>query len=284
LAFLDSNGFSIRYEAFENKEPENILFIHGNLASSEWWYPSIEILKYKSKDYSAFKPQNLVAKQKLNADHGSLICADWRGYGQSKGLKNISDIDFNVFAQDYINLINFLKLENIVVVGHSTGGLIAMLAILKAPHLFKKLVLLDSVGPQGLNLQLPKEQVLAHFANMQADPDYCKTVLAATIQGCDTSSQTFLKLYQITRQCDPIMWQGVIDVLSDQIDIKEQMQNLNLPTLIIHGEKDLVLPLSGSQELQKLIPNSRLVVVSHQGHSLCMEDPHLFTNLLLEFI
>lgn len=259
MAFLDINSFSLHYEAFQGIHKNNVLFIHGNLASNEWWHPTIELWRSENK-----------------SQDGTVVCADWRGYGKSKGLKSQTEINFKQFASDYITLLEELNLTDVHIVGHSTGGLIAMLAILERPDLFKSLVLLDSVGPTGLELTLPKEQVLAHFEQMSINKDYCFQVLAATIEGMSPQSPQFLRLAEITWNCDKVMWKGVIDVLSSNINFQDRMKEINLPTLILHGEKDLVLPLKGSENMHQLLPNSQLKVIANHGHSLNMEDPKLF--------
>lgn len=264
MAKIVCNDFEIAYQKWTHAGQENVFFIHGNLASKEWWYPTLERLK-------------------PTGQQGTLIAADWRGYGESKGLTDIHEINFLTFAKDFICLIENENLQDVHLVGHSTGGLIAMLAILEKPELFKSLTLLDSVGATGLELELPKEQVLAHFKKMSEDKDYSQMVLAATIKGCDPSSSSFQQLFNITWNCDKVMFTGVIDVLSDQIDITEKMSQIQLPTLILHGDEDAVLPLKMSESIHQLLPQSTLKVMDGQGHSMNLENPQRMADELLAF-
>lgn len=259
-----SKGFQIAFEKVQPCGPRHLLLIHGNLASKEWWFPALECLQEEDGE-------------------GVAIAADWRGFGGSKGIQRVDEIDFTRFAQDLVDLVVTQGLQEVSIIGHSTGGLIAMLAVLQRPDLFSSMVLLDSVGPQGLQLAHPKEQVLAHFDRMARDLDYCRQVLAATIQGCDPQSASFERLLQITRSCDPVMWRGVIEVLSSQIDIRDRLGELTLPTLILHGQNDVVLPLSTSEALHRDLPNSRLRVMGNQGHSLNLENPSLFVSECRQF-
>jgi pimeloyl-ACP methyl ester carboxylesterase len=264
---FNSNGFNINFEKFDNTGENNVLFIHGNLACNEWWYPAIEIMKGKSNSDS----------------RGVVLTADWRGFGESRGLTDVQEINFDTFADDYINLLEHHNLENVHVVGHSTGGLIAMKAVLKKPELFKSLVLLDSVGPKGIELEIPLENVLAHFEQMSQNREYCMNVLAATIEGVDVSSNYFQTLFEKTWNCDNVMWKGVIEKLCTEIDIVEQAKALTLPTLIIHGEKDLVLPLKGAEFSHSVLPNSTLKVMPGHGHSFNVENPAGFVEECMAF-
>jgi pimeloyl-ACP methyl ester carboxylesterase len=264
-----SDGFKMNYETAPWGRPLNALFIHGNLASLDWWLPTFEALTTSGKSpiHGA----------------GALIASDWRGYGKSTGLKSTGEIDFERFAQDYIELIEHLNLRDIHVVGHSTGGLIAMLAVLKRPELFKSLVLVDSVGAKGLELQLPLEQVLAHFDQMSKNYDYFSMVLAATIQGVDASYSQFQLILNTTWGCDKVAWVGVPERLATQIDFERRLPELRLPTLVMHGENDLVLPISGSEKLHRQIRSSRLEIVKSHGHSYNMEAPEAFARDLMSF-
>ncbi|MEO0336954.1 MAG: alpha/beta hydrolase, partial [Pseudomonadota bacterium] len=258
--FKTSDDFQIGYETFHSGFDQNLLLIHGNMASSSWWRPSVELMKSASD-----RPEKIVY-------------ADWRGYGQSKGLTDEAQIDFDRFADDYLELMSSLNMKDVNVVGHSTGGLIAMLAILKKPQLFKSLTLLDSVGATGLELQLPKDQVLAHFDKMSQDRDYCRMVLAGTIHEVDATSTTFLELADEAFDADKEVFKGVISELADNINITDKMAQLKLPTLILHGDKDLVLPLEGSELLHKQIEGSIFRVLENHGHSTNMEDAGLFVR------
>ncbi len=261
---FNHQNFNISYEKIDHCGPQHTLFIHGNLASKEWWYPCIESLKQTRGD-------------------ATVVAADWRGFGGSKGIASVDQIHFPTFSSDMVALLEELDLKDVCVVGHSTGGLIAMMAILQKPKLFSSLILLDSVGPHGLELTLPKEQVLSHFAKMSTDEEYCRMVLAATIRGCDPYSKSFESLLKITRSCDQPMWQGVIEVLSSQIDIDHEIKKINLPTLILHGEHDLVLPLKTSQLIHQSLTNSSFKILPDQGHSMNLENPIAFSAECLGF-
>ena len=264
MTTFNHNGFPIAYQALDNAYPKDTLFIHGNLASKEWWFPSMELLSQKTGTKK-------------------LVAADWRGYGDSLGVKDASEIDFEVFAADMVALIEELNMSDVQIVGHSTGGFIAMLAVAQNPALFSNMVLLDSVGPTGLHLDLPKEQVLAHFQQMAENKEYCQNVLAATIKDCSPTDPRFLPLIEKTWIADSVMFQGVIDVLSGDINKTEKIAQLTLPTLILHGDQDLVLPMSMAEETHKTLPNSTLTVVENHGHSLNIEDPKKFVGYCESF-
>ncbi len=267
MVFQVSDGFNIRYQQESWPVSENVLFVHGNLASCEWWEPTLAALKDQPGDEGL----------------GTLLSADWRGYGLSRGMKSAAEIDFSRFAADYIELIEKLELSRVNIVGHSTGGMIAMLAILQRPDLFKSLVLLDSVGARGLELQFPLTQVLAHFDLLSKDRSYFERVLATTIKGVDVESEHFRKILNVTWGCDRVAWVSVPEHLSTKIDFTDRLAELRLPTLILHGEEDLVLPATGSEKLHRQIGGSKLKILRGRGHSYNLEAPVEFASELREF-
>lgn len=269
MSFFNSSGFDIHYSEEKGISKKDVLFIHGNLASNEWWSPTIELMKDKKSD------EDLT---------GKVVCAEWRGYGKSKGLKDKSEINFEIYADDYIKLIEDRGMKNVDVVGHSTGGYIAVLAVLKRPDLFRSCFFLDSVGLKGLNPGVPTDMVLAHFDKMSQDKTYCKQVMAATIDGVDTESPVFNKLFEIAWDCDKVCWTGVIEVLCGDIDLTSEVkEKWSTPSMIVHGEKDVVLPLKDSKELHEALPNSKFQALENQGHSCNMENPERFYSLLKSF-
>ena len=258
------NGFDIAYISRDSSYDRNVLFIHGNLASKEWWIPSMEYFGRRG-------------------GNSHLVAADWRGYGDSKGITSAEQIDFKLFAKDMIALLEQKDMTDVTLVGHSTGGFIALLAALEKPELFNKIVLLDSVGPEGLHIPEPTAPVYEHFVKMSEDFEYCKVVLAATINGCDPNSPQFLPLLEKTFASDKAMFKGVIENLNGPHDYKEALKALNISTLVIHGDKDLVLTMDVAETLDSLLPNSKLHVAEGYGHSMNMENPEAFAQLCESF-
>lgn len=271
MFFKVSDDFQIRFEETPwNLGGTNALFIHGNLASTEWWLPTFKALQSKTATRTTAIPSKLLS-------------LDWRGYGQSKGLNAVEEIDFEVYAEDCIELIESRGLNNVHLVGHSTGGMIAMLAALKKPELFKSMVLLDSVGAKGLELVLPKPQVLEHFDKMSKDRQYFEIVLAATVKNVDLASDEFKQILDITWNCDRVCWTGVIETLATKIDFEDRLRELKIPTLILHGSEDLVLPYAGSEKLNQQISGSHLKMIAGAGHSFNLENPSMFADELIRF-
>ncbi len=73
------------------------------------------------------------------------------------------------------------------------------------------------------------------------------------------------------------------DVLS-QTDLRDEMSKVSHPVLILHGEHDPILPIDASKRLAKLLPNGKFLEIKGHGHSLNIENPSTFVDLMRDFL
>lgn len=255
----DTTGFRMHYEIISNVVPEDTLFIHGNLASNRWWQPSV----------------NIWAENAQGKDlKGSLILAEWRGCGLN-AAPSPEHIEMKRLAADYVSLLKFLGKTSVNVVGHSTGGLIALLAMHQAPKLFRKAVLLDPVGAQGITFDPSMTQA---FEMMKKDKGLVAAVMGSTIYKNDEKSPFFQTVivedgFSAVKNVGELVLKAL-----DGLDIRSQVREIPHPVLVLHGKHDLLLPIQGSQDLAKLLPSGEFEVIEDHGHCLNVEDPKKFVS------
>ena len=263
--FKISPEISIHYEIVEKVLPHDCLFIHGNLASNRWWYPTATLLKQQAQ---------------LSPQPGSMIMVEFRGCGKSSPPRNEADVNMHFFADDFIKLIQKLNLKKLDIVGHSTGGNIACLMLAKYPELFRKALLLDPVGPRGVMFQDP---MIETFEKMKKDKRLVTLVLGSTIYH-NKADSAFFKEMIVEDAFTGVKQVGhlVIKALN-RFNIEEDVRKITTPTLILHGSMDLVLDIKESILLHQLIKNSQFIEIPHQGHCLNVENPEKFTRILMNF-
>lgn len=256
----------INFEVKKNLVPETIFFVHGNLASNRWWYPAEEVWQKqaKGKDFS-----------------GSLIYAEFRGCGKSTPPKDLSEVNMHLFAEDFISTIKSLNCGPVHLVGHSTGGLIVALMLAKAPELFKKAVLLDPVGAQGVTFD---RNMIAAFEQMKQDKNLTAAVIGSTIHNNNPESD-FFKQVVVEDAFHGVKAVGhwVLEAL-DGLDVRSELKNVTNEVLVVHGEFDTLLPKAASQALAELLPNGKFQVLEGQGHCGNVEAPEKFVNLVEKFL
>ncbi len=263
-----SNGFEMNVEVLRGIVPADTLLIHGNLASNNWWQPAINqwLKKLPADNSESFR--------------GRLILAEWRGCGLSAAPKSRSELHPGILADDYLKLLFELEIKKVNLVGHSMGGLIGLFAVMKAPELFERLVLLDPVGPRGARVDPAKYEALEQ---MRQDRGFCASVLGTTIYGNDFSSPLFDGLVNDAFGCAEDVWHGIPDALQ-QINIVSQLAEIRHPTLVLHGEFDTTLPIEDSVFLAENLGRARFHELKGQGHSTNVENPALFVNTVDDFL
>jgi pimeloyl-ACP methyl ester carboxylesterase len=259
MAIASFDGFSMSFEVHEGLFPADTLFIHGNLSSNAWWRPSLAAWRKKAKP----------------GYQGRAICAEWRGCGQSSAPVAGPELHPEALAHDYLALLDRLGVACANVVGHSTGGLIALYAMAAEPRRFARAVLLDSVSHRGVEF-VP--EAIDAFAQMSQNRVVCQAVMATTIHGADTKSPFFQEIVDIALGVAPLIWTAVPTVLGS-IDAREVVARVPHPTLALHGELDPILPIEGSMALARRLPHGSFFAIKGHGHSTNVEDPELFAQL-----
>jgi pimeloyl-ACP methyl ester carboxylesterase len=124
---------NLQCERFSGLSKQNTLFIHGNLASTDWWKPAL-------KEWKTLGP----------AGNGAILLADWRGCGKNPDWPAGKPFSIKDLAQDFLALLREQKMDEVAVVGHSLGGLIALQMMILEPRRMSRAVFLDPVGARGV--------------------------------------------------------------------------------------------------------------------------------------
>jgi non-heme chloroperoxidase len=206
------------------------------------------------------------------------IGIDWRGFGNSD--KPMSGYTFNRLADDIRTVVGTLQLDNFTLVGHSTGGAIAIRYMARYnSYGVSKLVLIDAAAPTGFSTETankflketlndrPKmmQEVTDSFFFQYITPHFSDWFFQMGLQAAGWSTA------------------AVIVLLRDE-ELHEDLPKIVAPTLIIHGIHDKVIPFAQAQELNQNIRNSHLVPFQYSGHGAFWEERDEFNRLLTQFI
>ena len=262
MPYFERPGFSFHYEVVEGALPADTVFLHGNLASNLWWEPAREILRTKGEPHWK----------------GRMVLAEWRGFGGSVNFNGA--LDLPTLAEDVNALVRSLELEAPRLVGHSTGGVIALAALASAPSLYERALLLDSVTPEGVPFG---PEALAAFAEMGRNRDTCAAILLSTIHGGNLSEAFRERIVDAAFNAHPAVWQGVPEMLRPPLP-RINLEAVRCPVLVAHGEHDNVLTVAGARSLAQALPRGELKVLPGRGHCPNVEDPELFVQLALGFL
>jgi len=224
----------------------------------------------------------------FSKDH-RVITFDYRGTGQSS--KPSIDYTTQMFCADVIGLMDYLKAEDAVVVGHSMGGRVAQLLALDHPQRVKKLILASTgasfPGAAGLPLRMCKEMI---------EWGYERYVREHTIQVGFTDEfaksqpqrlEAFFR--QRLENICPVEFY-LRHVLSRQgHDTSARLKDIRMATLVMVGELEgdpnvVMTHRMSSDILAKGIPNAKFVMLPKQKHNYFASDPEMAHKVIREFL
>jgi len=228
------------------------------------------------------------------ADRGyRCVAHDRRGHGRSSQPWTGNDMD--TYVEDLATVVEALELKNAIHVGHSTGGgeVARYVARYGAKRGVAKAVLIGAVVPLMLKTEanpdgLPIETFNGFRAVVQADraqffKDLADPFYGANRPGSKVSQglkdsfllQGLLAGYPASYQC--------IKAFSET-DFTEDLQKIDVPTLILHGDDDQIVPIAVSaMHSVKLIKNARLDIIKGAPHGMCSTLKDEINGKLLAF-
>lgn len=193
------------------------------------------------------------------------LCFDKRGIAASKSaMKEESDIRFENYIEDVKGWINLLsndkRFSNIIIIGHSEGSLIGMIAAKNNPKVTKYI----SIAGMGVPFDvILKEQLEKQLAGQpQATKDLIFSYLDKLQQG-ETISNVPPTLNALFR---PSVQPYMISVM--KYNPQEEIAKLTIPTLIIQGTTDIQVPIEHANLLSVANPKAQKVIIENMNHVL----------------
>jgi pimeloyl-ACP methyl ester carboxylesterase len=241
----------------------DILFIHGNLASADWWSPT----------WKAWQDQGYRGP-------GSLLAVDLRGCGSNADWTAGQGFSLRDMAQDILQTLDHQGRERVGLVGHSLGGLLALQLMIIAPKRFLRCALLDSVGLQGVTFD---DSMCEAFRQMAQSADLTSAVILSTITNEQQLDGPFKKLIG-DQAFKAVKGIGLI-VLENlrHLDISAEAGKILTPTLVLHGRHDAVIPLKDGEQIAATLPNASLEVLEDAGHCWNVENPVTMAQRLAQW-
>lgn len=237
--------------------------------------PILLLIHGAGNNYLSWPPQ-------LRRLAGARVYAlDLPGHGQSAPLrsKEGSDVTVATYAAVINGMIHQLALAPVVLVGHSMGAAIALRCALQWQN-DRRLAPMALVLV-GAGATLPVNQRI--FEGLQQDFAGITAKLVAWMYGPTISEKHQLRAVEELRKNSA--QQLIADFQAcNRYDVRDQLPQLTLPTLIICGEYDKMTPVAASQLLAQRITKSELHIVPDSGHMVMLERPEAVTELIQTFV
>jgi pimeloyl-ACP methyl ester carboxylesterase len=225
-----------------------------------------------------------------------VVAVDLPGHGRS--TKGAGDYSLGALATTLRDLGGALGIERATVAGHSLGGGIAMQFAYQFPERCQRLVLVSSGGlgrDVGLVLRLATLPGSELFLSLAAPPARSLINLAASAGGllpirpapdAEHYAHAFAALAEPdTRAAFLGTLRGVVGARGQLVDARDRLYLAeHMPTLIVWGERDAVLPVDHGHAAQQAMPGSRLEIFEGAGHLPQLNDPRRFISVFEDFM
>jgi proline iminopeptidase len=270
--FVDCIGSALRPAQTSMQKKPSILLLHGG----------------PGMDHSVFRP----ALDHL-ADVAQLVCFDHRGCGRSD-QSDPSSWHLKQWTADAAALIDILSLEQPIVLGTSFGGFVAQQLAAQHPEKIGGLVLMSSAARPDIARSISAITAKAGIHAGKAAQEFLGGDISAEVQ--EKYFSECLPLYS-ARGLDAEAISRVImrdevmlhffqrDGEMHTVDLREQLQQISAPTLILHGQEDPVFPIQLAEEMFSLLKteNKSLKAIPNCSHLIEQDAPDVIINAITDF-
>ena len=257
---LSLPGFTMAYDDRGRGLP--LLFIHGYPLNRTLWEPQIDDLSYTTR----------------------VLTVDLRGHGESDPMPGPYPMD--LLADDCVSLLDALGITRpIVICGLSMGGYVTF-------------AFYRRYAARVAGLILTATRAGADSSESKANRD--KSAVLAQEKGADVIAEAMLPrllspktltarpdlVDRVRKIMRGISVDGIVGDLTgmrDRLDSTPLLTQINIPTLIIYGADDQIIPLSEVEFMHQAIINSELKIIPDAGHLPNLEQPELFNQVVKEF-
>lgn len=259
-----TDNLNIYFEVQGNESAkETIVFLNGLSQSTISW---ILTTPYFKNDYR-------------------IVLMDFIFQGQSD--KTGEWRSFDTHARDVVSVLDYLKIDKAIVAGLSYGSLVAQHLAINHGNRISKLLLISTFAHKtpyydaielswwralefgGYNLMLDIMLPSVLSENYFLNPLIPIDLMKQTRQEANEDKQALFKLMRATKE---------------RIDYRPELKKITIPTIVIQGEKDLLLPVHMANEVTKAIPNSQFKVIPHVGHTLNLEAVPQMVAIVKDFL
>lgn len=258
------NDINIYYEIHGDGFP--LVMIRGLGSNINWWNPIFLDSMFKN-----FKT----------------IIFDNRGAGRT----DKPDIEYSIkgMADDAVGLMDVLSIKKAHILGFSMGGAIAQEIALNYPERINNLILCATSCGRDMALPPSPEVVEALLRLAEGKTPEEKAEQTIQLEFTEEFIRDYPNIIERERQTilkNPIpdfSYQRQLNAIM-RFSAGTRLKNVNKPTLIIQGKKDLLVQPKNAEILAKLIPGSRVAFFDNSGHQIFSQETEIVARTILEFL
>ena len=289
---VKKNNVSIFYRDYGKSDQEPILLVHGLGAQLVHWSDDLIDLLIKNNYRPIVFDNRDAGLSSRFSSKPSMLSGYIRYYLR---LPVQSEYDLNDMAKDAINLLDHLKIDKAHILGTSMGGMISQIICAKYPEKIKSFTLIASTasapGPfNGASKEVREIMIeRAQNVNPTAEEVYERELKWVSLIGTEGSmadtqefkNETFANYNRALNRGNGYDYaRQLFAILSSKNRIRKVM-SIQCPTLIIHGKDDPLIHYKNSIKINKLIKNSKLLLIDDMRHLI---DENILNKFSYELI
>lgn len=267
--YVEANGIRFAYRRFGKAGGVPIVFNQHFQGTLDHWDPAVT--------------NGLAATREV-------ILFNNAGVSSSSGETPTS---FQEMGANAIAFIKALGLELVNVLGFSIGGMVAQEIALQAPELVRKLILVGT-GPRGADMSTSQSSAIFAGSYDPAEHLWLKVHFSPS-EASQAAGHAFLDRKLRRQDRDPLVSAQTVGAqlaaigkyiaYRDVDGYLDYLKEIRLPTLVVQGSNDVIIPTYNSYVLQQSLPNAQLILYPDANHGSFYQYPELFVaeaNLFLE--
>ncbi|MFW9849371.1 MAG: alpha/beta fold hydrolase [Candidatus Thorarchaeota archaeon] len=252
---MELEGTKIAYQLSGVEDSPKLILIHGLFVNSDCWRYQLSEFE---KDYH-------------------ILRFDLHGHGRS--IKPGKRYTVRNYVTDMSRLLNYLEwYDALTIIGHSLGGMVALVYALENPGSVNNLVIASSY------CFVSNEAVTDVMGRVNSNPIE-KFSMGIGKRGLNPYDEDTAKW--IAKQVSDHISQKdamLATAASAGFNICQNLRGLEVPTLLIVGEKDIATPVWASEMLHEWLPNSTLVIVKDAAHLVLIDHSEEFNQNVRNFL
>ena len=221
-----------------------------------------------------------------------VVALDLPGFGASSMPDQKITID--LYGRVLAELMDRLELGPSVLVGNSMGGYISAELVIERPELAERLVLVSAAGVSQMDVEKAPVIAVAKAIGLATTMDVARLRMVARRPRLRHLALGFVARHPSALRSD-LSFEGFMSGTgrdgfepalraSLEYDFRDRLPDIGCPTLVVWGDKDMVIPVGDADKFVDLIKGSRKIIMKDTGHVSMAERPVTFNNHLEEFL
>jgi pimeloyl-ACP methyl ester carboxylesterase len=270
LRQVDIEGSRVNYVDIGEGEREPVVFVHGLGGCWQNWLENIPRF----------------------AQERRVVALDLPGFGYSEMPDG--EISVSRYGRCVNAVCDRLGLEKIALVGNSMGGFVSAETAIAFPERVERLVLAAAAGISITNLSRQTAMTWARTVSAVATYGAARHRVVAARPRLRHVALALVARHPSLLKPD-LVYEGLMRGVGKEgfmpamhalleYDFTDRLPEIRCPTLVVWGEEDLIIGVDDADEFERLIPNSRKLIMKDTGHIPMVERPQVFNDCLAEFL